>query len=249
MLRFGRVDPERVRSGVRWFATELVVVTAGILLALAAQAWWEERENRARERDYLERLLDDTRRNEEEIARLIEADSGRRALSVAMLRILRDGSPMPSQDSLVSLTSMSSASGGVLTTTAVDALTSSGDLRLLTDPAVRDSTLRVFNLVRDVRLRVEHNNERVVGSISRRTAAMLRHRGPVLLGHPSERARAVDTEWMFRVDFEALRRDPDGLAPFQDHVYARNNNLQAMRSLRARLPAYRALLERALAAR
>lgn len=247
-LPFGRLDTERMRSSLRWFAAELVVVTAGVLLALAGQAWWSAREERGRELDYLQRLLEDTRRNEREVQRLIAVDSVRREVSVAMLRILRDGAPMPSQDSLARLISMTSASNAVLATTALDALVSSGELRLLRNRTVRDSTLRIFAQVRDVQQRIDANEQRVGGFVSRRNIAMLRHLGREVRGTPNERARALDTEWVHRVDFGALRRDPEGIAPFQDHVYARNNSLGSLRRLRQALVPYRTQLEAAIAA-
>jgi hypothetical protein len=43
----------------RWFAAEYLVVVVGILTAMALQAWWQERGNRAREQVYLRQLRAD----------------------------------------------------------------------------------------------------------------------------------------------------------------------------------------------
>lgn len=53
---------------------EFVVIVAGVLAALAAQAWWTSHEDRARERDYLAQLLADTRENERRLETAIHED-------------------------------------------------------------------------------------------------------------------------------------------------------------------------------
>jgi hypothetical protein len=45
------------RRGLRWFAAEFLVVVSGILVALALQAWWNNRAERIEERALLQRLL------------------------------------------------------------------------------------------------------------------------------------------------------------------------------------------------
>lgn len=44
------------RRGLRWFAGEFLVVVTGILVALALQAWWNDRSARQQERELLQRL-------------------------------------------------------------------------------------------------------------------------------------------------------------------------------------------------
>lgn len=41
------------RPKLRWFAAEIVVVVAGVLIALALNAWWGARQDAAAERSYL----------------------------------------------------------------------------------------------------------------------------------------------------------------------------------------------------
>lgn len=53
------VDPSRRHHwyrGLRWFAAEFLVVVTGVLVALALGAWWQDRDNRAREAGYLHQL-------------------------------------------------------------------------------------------------------------------------------------------------------------------------------------------------
>ena len=52
------------RPKLRWFAAEIVVVVAGVLIALALNAWWGARQDAARERVYLTQLAEDLRETE-----------------------------------------------------------------------------------------------------------------------------------------------------------------------------------------
>ncbi|HEU0300844.1 MAG TPA: hypothetical protein VFR37_15385 [Longimicrobium sp.] len=58
----------QLRAIVRWFVAELAIIVTGILLALAVQAWWEGRGERALEREYLHELLADLRETERVMA-------------------------------------------------------------------------------------------------------------------------------------------------------------------------------------
>ena len=45
-----------VRKSLRWFFAEFLVVVAGVLVALAVSAWWQGRQDREHERQYLQQL-------------------------------------------------------------------------------------------------------------------------------------------------------------------------------------------------
>lgn len=47
------------RPKARWLAAEIVVVVAGVLIALALDAWWQDRQAEAQERVYLHQLAAD----------------------------------------------------------------------------------------------------------------------------------------------------------------------------------------------
>ena len=61
---FRRVRLEQWRPGVRWFAAEFLVVVCGILVAFWLQAWFQSRDQSARERAYLEGLVAELRQTE-----------------------------------------------------------------------------------------------------------------------------------------------------------------------------------------
>ena len=75
--RTGRRRARRGRARPAWrrWLREFAVIAAGALAALAAQAWWQQSQDRDRERDYLRRLLADTRENALRIDQLIVDDS------------------------------------------------------------------------------------------------------------------------------------------------------------------------------
>ena len=60
------------RTKLRWFAAEIVIVVAGVMIALGAQAAVKERADRRAEQAYLRDLLEEFRTNEERLRRDIE---------------------------------------------------------------------------------------------------------------------------------------------------------------------------------
>ena len=133
-----RIDPTApwFRS-LRWFLAELVVVVAGVLIALGAQRWWQAREDHARERAYLTQLVADIRQTEANVA---EMDSLSRPVILASANVLRGyRSPVkPPRDSLLVWASHSVSYQRALPVTATaDALISTGDVRILRDDSVR----------------------------------------------------------------------------------------------------------------
>ncbi|HEV2147217.1 MAG TPA: hypothetical protein VGR37_07425 [Longimicrobiaceae bacterium] len=95
LLRFGA--PGGWQSVLREFA----VIVAGVLAALGAQAWWEGRQERERERAYLAQVLAETRENEERLADAIAEDSVAGVFTRRALAALEGVLPAPPGDSLV----------------------------------------------------------------------------------------------------------------------------------------------------
>ena len=57
------------RPKVRWFTAEYLIVVLGVLTAVAMNAWWGERSDRAQEQQILAQILDDVRQNHDELTR------------------------------------------------------------------------------------------------------------------------------------------------------------------------------------
>jgi hypothetical protein len=122
------------RTGLR----EFLIIVTGVLAALGAQALWEDGQERARERDYLFQLLDDTRENERRITQAMAEDSNSALAVGRVMRALHSPGPMPPNDSMATwvLIALNSSDFQPVTGT-YQALLSAGDLRLL-----RNDTLR-----------------------------------------------------------------------------------------------------------
>lgn len=135
--RFSRVLP-----GVRWQSAlrEFVLIVAGVLVALAAQAWWQSRDDRALERVYLHQLRADLTETERIIA---QADTSMAPVSQALNALQYSfGEPhRPPRDSVFAL--MRTGVGGwdrirpVLGT--AEAMIATGDLSLIRDDDLRNA--------------------------------------------------------------------------------------------------------------
>jgi hypothetical protein len=96
------VDPVMVRDArlrlnwrpkVQWFAAEFLVVVTGVLVALALNAWWAERQDRHSEEAYLRQLVNDAGRNEDLLQHALAEDSASLIALVHLSAALRAGEP------------------------------------------------------------------------------------------------------------------------------------------------------------
>lgn len=62
------------RRGLRWFASEFLVVVAGILVALGLQAWWQDRQDTSRGAEYQQQVLSDIRVSERTLREAMAID-------------------------------------------------------------------------------------------------------------------------------------------------------------------------------
>ena len=126
----------------RWFAAEIVVVVAGVLIALTLNAWWDGQQDREREQVYLHQLAADLSESERLIQQadsLYQSVDRRGALLVRAFR-LRE---MPSRDSVTAW-----IAGGFwhepLTpvTATAEALVFTGDITLIRNDSLRAEVTR-----------------------------------------------------------------------------------------------------------
>jgi len=242
------VEPAAPRSGwrhaARWFASELTVVVAGVLIALAVQAWWQGRSDRERETDYLRQLLADTRENRRLLEAQIATDSAAREQSLAMSRLLRSRDPLPPLDSLLSWSRLAGNGNLRLVTGTQTGLLQTGEVRLIRNPDLRRTTLDLAASITRTEVTVDRNRDHLIVYADARDASLIRHAtrlAPVGAASPLE--HAIDIDWWRRVDFAALRGDVAGRAAFQRAVYVMNNELVALRRLRGPLQEYESALD------
>jgi hypothetical protein len=137
----GNVSESRtsVVRRLRWFGAELLIVVFGVLIALAAQGWWQRRENASREHAYLRQLSTDLART---VSRMDSADSAMRMSDDATVNLLRSfrSNPYLPDDSIRSwLVLFAFYQHAAPVTATAEALVSTGDLRLIRDEKLRSA--------------------------------------------------------------------------------------------------------------
>ncbi len=218
----------QTRPWHRW-VREFAVIAAGALAALAAQSWWQNRQDRDRERDYMRRLLADTRENTRRIDQLITDDSSSEETVRRVAAFLYDTNAPPPRDTLVAWF----LDGGVFSSSAFypltntyTALLATGDLRL-----VRDDSLRSELVAYAARMDAEREGMgryilQVFGDGSRivRTFPFMRRLFSGDTARMREEARAFD--------FARLRRDSEATEFLFALENAKFNRLHHLRTLR-----------------
>lgn len=131
-----------------WFASEFVVVVAGILVALGLQAWWQNRQDSLRSEEYQQQVLSDVRVSERTLRESIASDgahhSATRLLSTALY-----ASDIPTGDQtlqwLQSYTGWTADPRPILGN--VNALIQTGEIRLVSDPEVRRAMISYASIM------------------------------------------------------------------------------------------------------
>jgi hypothetical protein len=208
---------------------EFAVIAAGALAALAAQAWWQGRQDRDRERDYLRHLLADTRENARRIDGLITDDSSSQQTVRRVASFLYDAAPPPPRDTLVGWFldgGFFSSSAFYPITDTYTTLLATGDLRLVRDEALRSELVAYAARMDAEREGMGRYIQLVIGDGSRivRTFPFMRRlfSGDTALVRAEARA----------FDFTRLRRDPDAALYLFALENAKFNRLNHLRTLR-----------------
>ena len=145
----------------RWphFAIELVLVVAGILIALAIDGWSEDRVERRSEQTYLELLARDLGQIESQLQQQIEFESNMANTSVAAYDLINSNEPgeLSSQIGKM-LVAVSLRRTLFLNSAAYTDLISTGNLGLIRDRDLRDRITRYFSDAERRELIVEKNN-------------------------------------------------------------------------------------------
>jgi hypothetical protein len=132
--------PPTASTTPRWIG-EFIVIVAGVTVALASDSLWNRWQNSKAERAYVQQLRDELDENAERLNAAIMLERGQRAAAAAAFQAVARGEPIP-HDSAVAWASTRRGihySDPRLLTGTVAALISTGDLRLLRDPVLRQA--------------------------------------------------------------------------------------------------------------
>ncbi len=230
-----------VGRAVHWRAAarEFVVILAGVLGALAAQAWWQNREQGGRERDYLRQLLSDTRENERRLDDAIQKDS------VAGWRLSRlsgalYGARLVTADSTLTLFGgrTFSASDFQPLTGSYVALLASGDLRIIRTDTLRSQLVAYAARLDSERDKLQFFFAQAFGDPGRIARVL-----PFMRDDLVDSTDRVPVADRVPVDFGKLRRDPELASIVFSLQVANLNRLGHLRGMREQTVRLRRSLE------
>ena len=202
---------------------EFVVVVAGVLAALAAQAWWDGHQERGREQAYLRQLLADTRENRRRLERDIAEDSAAGDAARQVLLALEGATP-PRADSLVRWISRAGhASDFRPLAGTYAALLGTGDLRL-----VRNDSLRAQLSAYAAGLNAETQRLQQIRGATNDAVPQMARALPFMRGIFLPGGSRVD-----EVDADRLRGNPDVTAVLFTIQALNMNRLSGLRRLHA----------------
>jgi hypothetical protein len=226
------------RGGWRTTLGEFAIIVAGVLAALGAQAWWEARGDAAREADYLRQIAADVAENEARLGAAIATDS---AAHDAVDRLVRafygagGAGPLPPPDTVVGwLLAAGAVADFQPVTGALEALLSTGDLRLVRSDALR-AGLVAYGTLLDGEVR------RSAESRATWFAAI----GPLVAAFPFMRGLFLGDVATDAAELERIRAAPDAAAVLVTVQALGLNRLNALRRARAETARLRELLEAA----
>lgn len=216
------------------------MIAAGALAALIGQAWWQGRQDREREGDYLRQLLADTRENEDRVNRAISDDSAAGAAARRIAAFVYGTGPTPPSDSMVrwflDRGAFSSSEFQPLTGSYA-ALLTTGDLRLIRDEALRNELVAYSTHVDAERENLRFFAQQAFGDAGRIARAFPFVRGMFSGDNDEIRLEAQ------RFPFARLRGDADVAAILFSLQAANSNRLGHLRGLRYGTQRLRGLLE------
>jgi hypothetical protein len=153
-----------VRRGFRWFAAEFLVVVAGILAALMVQQFHQYRQERTRERFYLDQLHRDFI-SSRAVLRTARDQETRNTDGYALIwRAIHSSAARPPSDTLAEWFRYSSGlSQPRIVTGTLSALVTSGDIRLIRDDSLRSVLIRLAASLSQSQSHLDRNAAALVG--------------------------------------------------------------------------------------
>ena len=135
----------KLRLNWTYAISELVIVVAGVMIALAAEDWRQGRQDRALELEYVQNLIEDLQSDTAAITAIRDATRERAENAQTILSVYDTRSrPAAPTDFVRAVEYGSYFSDPAYTTTTVDDLTSTGNLRLLRSAEVKEALAQYY---------------------------------------------------------------------------------------------------------
>jgi hypothetical protein len=191
-------------------AAELAVIVVGVLIALGADSWWEQRQEGRRAEAYLEQLLVDFRATERAIQQAIAGDT-RKFESAGLVVDRATRGQMPPADSLELPTGYHEFSPLTGTLTA---LVQGGDLRLIDNDTLRYKLVAYASAIDEIETMLRHTEVMIWNSTERIVLGRARHSRSTLRG-----ASNTPSGWG-KVDVGGALNDPEIISGLQVQAMA-----------------------------
>jgi hypothetical protein len=132
----------------RYGLGELVIVVVGVFIALAADGWRQERADRSTELEYINRLIDDLTADRAAIENIQVQTEARADYAQAILAIYESGQSLLAPTDLVRAVEFGNYfSYPSYSTTTIDDLMSTGNLRLIRSTEAKDALNRYYSTI------------------------------------------------------------------------------------------------------
>ena len=250
--------PPNWRASVRWFAAEFAVVVAGILTALALQSWYTGRQERGLEVQYQESLVVDLN------ADLVQFDSTeawmrRSEAAAATVLALYEGSP-PTKNTADLVAAVETAGWQYvpsISRNTIDDLKSTGNLRLIRDPALRRAITSYYTTIDNVSVPLANTRDRIWAQYDARVENVLAPgQRLAVLQRPESFGRGISSDAIKAAKplsvgelIAALRAFPELKIAAGEVLYQTINNRAGLAEMRRATLGLRAKLKQSLASR
>ena len=162
----GRMSANLLGRRFSHFFTELVLIVAGVLIALAIDGWAEDRREREAETEYLELLLRDVREIEKEAQLQLEFEHDKVLTAGAAYALLQGPNPAASGAEIgLAISSLTMRRTVNLGSATYEQMVSSGHLQLLRNRELRDQLVRHFADMRRSEMIFSKNNQDLIDDV------------------------------------------------------------------------------------